>query len=340
MEKNYKQIYEHLGDTLSKEIFGCRILYTETGMVWISKIFSTFPEGVALLEKLNRKDTRKVIFSAGKYAKDFAKVSYFVKWECFIDNYKHGTECEGLPVISFEDYLENYQDADVFVASNWYHEEMVAQLHAHGIEENKIIDLTECFASAENRQYFDLPELLHEEDEVFVDCGCYDGQTSKNFISWCEDKYKHIYAFEAEANKIKQCEEALPKDKVTIYPCGVWKESGKLHFKGNLQEGSCISEEGDMAVPVESLDHVLGDEKVTFIKMDIEGSELQALQGSKKLIEENHPKLAICVYHRPEDIYEIPQLLLEYNSDYTFYLRHYSCRHCDTVLYAIDKKDR
>ena len=71
--------------------------------------------------------------------------------------------------------------------------------------------------------------------------------------------------------------------------------------------------------------------------MDIEGAELEALQGGAKLIKKNHPKLAICVYHKPEDIYTIPQLLLEYNPNYTFYLRHYSLWRSETVLYAIDK---
>lgn len=335
MEKDYRRIYEHLGDELSKEIFGCRVLYTETGMVWISKIFSSFPEGRELLERLNRKDTRKVIFSAGEYAKDFAKVSYFVGWECFVDNYKYGTVCEGIPVISFEDYLKNYGDAEVYVASNRFHKEMIAQLLDNGIPKERIIDLTECFATAEARQYFDLPNLSCSEDEVFVDCGCYDGQTSKNFISWCQNKYKHIYAFEAEADKVEQCKRALFKDKATIYPYGVWKEPGKLNFSANLQEGSCISEDGEIVIPVESLDHILEGEKVTFIKMDIEGSELQALQGGEKLIRANHPKLAVCVYHRPEDIYEIPNLLLAYHPDYTFYLRHYSCRNIETVLYAL-----
>lgn len=334
MKKNYRQIYEHLGDELSKEIFGCRVLYTETRMVWISKIFPTFSEGRELLEKLKRK-TRKVIFSAGDYAKDFAKVCYFTKWECFVDNYKYGMICEGIPVISFNDYLENYKDADVYVASNRFRKEIIAQLRDNGIAEDKIIDLTNVFASAESRQYFDLPELFCKEDEIFVDCGCYDGQTSKNFIAWCNNQYKHIYAFEAQSDKIEQCKEVLSVDKVTIYPCGVWKESGKLNFSGDLQEGSRISEDGDIEIPVESLDNVLGDKKITFIKMDIEGSELQALQGGEKIIRANHPKLAICVYHRPEDIFEIPQLLLEYNPNYTFYLRHYSCRNSETVLYAI-----
>lgn len=335
MKKNYRQIYEHLGDDVSKEIFGCRVLFTEAGMVWISKIFPTFSEGRELLKKLNRKDTRKVIFSAGGDAKEFAKVCYFVKWECFVDTYKYGMECEGLPVISFNDYLEKYKDADVYVACYRFHKEITAQLRDNGIAEDKIIDLTEMFATAENRQYFDLPELFCKEDEIFVDCGCYDGQTSKNFIAWCKDQYKHIYAFEAETDKIGQCKEALPADKATIYPCGVWKEQGKLNFSKGLQLASHISEDGDIEIPVDSLDNVLGDKKVTFIKMDIEGAELQALQGSEKIIRANHPKLAICVYHRPDDIFEIPQLLLEYNPNYTFYLRHYSWRGVDTILYAI-----
>ena len=74
---------------------------------------------------------------------------------------------------------------------------------------------------------------------------------------------------------------------------------------------------------------------ITFLKMDIEGSELAALRGAERIIREQRPKLAICVYHKPEDLREIPSLLLSYHPDYKLYLRHYSINETETVLYAI-----
>lgn len=76
-------------------------------------------------------------------------------------------------------------------------------------------------------------------------------------------------------------------------------------------------------------------EEPTFIKMDVEGAELSALKGAKKLIAKNHPKLAICLYHKPEDIYDIPIFIKQLDSSYKLYIRHYSNYITETVLYAI-----
>ena len=88
-------------------------------------------------------------------------------------------------------------------------------------------------------------------------------------------------------------------------------------------------------MPVDTIEHILGDVRPTFIKMDIEGSELRALKGAEQSIHKYRPKLAISIYHRPEDIFTLPDLLLSYHPDYKFYLRHYSLGYFDTVLYAI-----
>ena len=69
--------------------------------------------------------------------------------------------------------------------------------------------------------------------------------------------------------------------------------------------------------------------------MDIEGSELKALEGAKELIQNLKPKLAISVYHNTEDIYMIPQLILKYNPEYKLYLRHYTLCEYDTVMYFV-----
>ena len=68
--------------------------------------------------------------------------------------------------------------------------------------------------------------------------------------------------------------------------------------------------------------------------MDIEGAEKEALLGAEKITREQKPKLAISIYHKNEDIWEIPSLILEMNPEYRFYIRHYSFRFAETVLYA------
>ena len=76
------------------------------------------------------------------------------------------------------------------------------------------------------------------------------------------------------------------------------------------------------------------DEKVTFIKMDIEGAEYEALLGAKETIQKNKPKLAISIYHKPEDIISIPKLIKSMVPNYRLYIRHYSNADNETVLYA------
>lgn len=83
------------------------------------------------------------------------------------------------------------------------------------------------------------------------------------------------------------------------------------------------------------LDGFISGKEVTYIKMDIEGAEAAALYGAKDTIARMHPRLAVSIYHKPEDIYELPEIILGYYPHYRLYLRHYSFSYYDTVLYAI-----
>ena len=91
-----------------------------------------------------------------------------------------------------------------------------------------------------------------------------------------------------------------------------------------------------LEIPVMPIDEAIetGD-RVTMIKMDIEGSELEALKGAKQTIQRDKPKLAICIYHKPEDIIEIPCYIKELVPRYRLYLRHYGNGDTETVLYAL-----
>lgn len=188
---------------------------------------------------------------------------------------------------SFEKYMESYRQLPIVISSDIYHKAMKEQLQNAGIAEDKIINVGEMLTLEVanpilQRQYFDLPQLPHAENEIFVDCGCLNGETSKNFINWCNGTYQHIYAFEPDLNHWKNCRAALTQEKADIYSLGVWSQKDKLHFAVASPGASFVSQTGEMVIEVDSLDNLLGEEKVTFIKMDIEGSELEALRGARE----------------------------------------------------------
>lgn len=90
-----------------------------------------------------------------------------------------------------------------------------------------------------------------------------------------------------------------------------------------------------MKIPSATIDDTVGNAEVTFIKMDIEGAEMPALQGAKKTILRCKPKLAVSVYHKPEDFVAIPKFIKSLRDDYKYYLRAYSRTGCETILYAV-----
>ena len=116
----------------------------------------------------------------------------------------------------------------------------------------------------------------------------------------------YCYAWEPDPENLKKCKQSFEENCVQyeLIPKGLWNESKKLRLKKN-QTCSMICDEGDTIIEVDYIDHVI-NEPMTFIKMDIEGSELEALKGAKKTIQRDKPKLAICIYHKPEDMWEIP----------------------------------
>lgn len=204
--------------------------------------------------------------------------------------------------------------------------------------ENGFSDILKIQRIGNNNQYFTLPHFYPpDKNEVFLDCGCFDGRTSVLFERYCDGGYDRIIAFEPSPINYERCLLVL-KDypNTTIISSGIDMNPGQINFSANLGGSSRINLDSDLTVPVTTLDIECAHERVTFIKMDIEGMELRALQGAKEIIKNNKPKLAICVYHELEDIYTIPEYLLSLCGDYKFWLRHYSVGHSEeTVLYAM-----
>lgn len=147
--------------------------------------------------------------------------------------------------------------------------------------------------------------------------------------------YKKIYAWEPDEENIKQMKKALDRyDNVVIIPYGMWKEKTELGFMENGDAESRITDEAPNKIRVDSIDNICSGETVTFIKMDIEGSEMNALQGAINTIKRDKPRLAICIYHSLEDLYRIPLWIKETFPEYRIYIRHHSDNEAETVVYA------
>ncbi|MBR0434381.1 MAG: FkbM family methyltransferase [Lachnospiraceae bacterium] len=187
--------------------------------------------------------------------------------------------------------------------------------------------------------YYDLDLVPPGSCKVFVDCGAFIGDSVLSFIKeYGRDSYSKIYAYEIDPKNVESFKHNLEGfSNIEIREKGVGKEKGELFLNITADgEGSRLAEAGENRVTVVSLDDDI-EEPIDVIKMDIEGAETDALMGAIKHIKEEKPKLLICTYHKPADIFEIPKLIESMRSDYKFYLR-YNGRGiwpCDYVLFAV-----
>lgn len=174
------------------------------------------------------------------------------------------------------------------------------------------------------KHYFDLDLISCDSDEVFVDCGAYVGDTVIDFIDAYGSEYKRIYAYELTQKTFKDLEQNTKDYKnIVLRNVGVSDKEGIIsmleipgsEFANRLYRGGAIK------TPVVSLDNDI-KEKITFIKMDIEGGELDALRGAQNHIRTNRPKLAVSLYHSLPELLDIPALIHEINPNYKFYFRH------------------
>lgn len=171
-------------------------------------------------------------------------------------------------------------------------------------------------------------ELLYKEllplgkDETIVDLGAYDGDTIREFTSVTNGSYKKIIAFEPDAKNFRKLTTKTEEmENLELYNLGAWNKKETLFFQKKKGRNSHQAEDG---IPVEfdSVDNIV-KEKVTLLKMDIEGAELMALEGAEKTIRRDKPKLYVCAYHRNEDFFTLPLKINELYNGYKIYFRHH-----------------
>jgi FkbM family methyltransferase len=193
------------------------------------------------------------------------------------------------------------------------------------------------FEYAVDRQYFE-PFVALGKGEVFVDGGGFDGYTSEEFARRCPD-YMGIHLFEPSQKTLSVAKKKLAHlERVHFHALGLYDQRATLRFDADSGSASRISETGGEAIEVACLDDAVG-ERVTFIKLDLEGAEPEALSGSREHILTDHPKLAVAVYHHPSHFWKIPKLILGMRDDYRLYLRHYTEGWTETVMFFVPERD-
>ena len=241
---------------------------------------------------------------------------------------KHETIAPHLPLF----------EGDEVVSCSWlakYQEELLEVYTNLADEKSK-----EVFASTLNYKlsgkldYLQRITTQREEDcrqlfqfsknETFVDLGAYDGDTIKEFLNYTAFSYREIVALEPDSKNFKKLQRFVEKaglEHVLLLNKGIWSEEGALSFAASGGRQSALQSDGKVEVPVDSVDHIMQGRPVSYMKLDVEGAEFEALSGAAETIGRWAPKLFVAAYHRDDDLWRLPLLLWQLNKKYDIYLR-------------------
>lgn len=188
-----------------------------------------------------------------------------------------------------------------------------------------------------------MPKLT--ENEFLVDCGAYNGNTIKNFMDYTKNKFKKIVAFEPDKSNYKELINFINKvdknisKKIIPYPYGVGEiEEEKMFISGLGMAGRFGIDSNSNNAKIVTLDNILKNDSISFLKLHVEGEEYRALKGGLKVIRKNRPIIIITIYHNMEGLWMVPRLLMEELEDYYYYHRLHGYCGNESVLYAFPKE--
>jgi FkbM family methyltransferase len=210
-----------------------------------------------------------------------------------------------------------------------------------------------CLSVMEKDMYFGLPEFSGNFDEAFVDAGAFVGDTVERFLWENLGTFRHIYAFEPGYRQFKALERRMSRlaeewafdpASVSLERAGLASAEGRMactfvddsplrHGLAPTPAGKAVGDER-LSARVCTLDQYLEGRPVTFIKADVEGMEMELLRGAEATIRRCKPKMALCIYHYPSDLYEVAEYVRRLVPEYKLSLRQHAPILGDYVLYC------
>ena len=176
------------------------------------------------------------------------------------------------------------------------------------------------------------------EAETYMDLGAYRGETIDEFLALTEGRYEHIYAVEPDPKNFARLRQHMERNQISkcsLIAGGIWKEEGRIAFESKGGRMSCHDEHTADTVPAVTIDGILAGRPVSYLKFDVEGAEMEALEGGRESIGRFRPKLLIAGYHHDDDLWRIPLYLHSLCPDYRIYLRRHPYVPCWEINFFV-----
>ena len=242
--------------------------------------------------------------------------------------------CQDLPHKLYE------QAADVRKAASLWADDASRREYLNHVRWRALGDQNALGPPVKEESYF-LDSLYRIDDrEVFVDCGAYTGDTAEQVIRR-NPAFSRIVAIEADPQNFDRLTkwigtlDAPVASRISALNVAVGAKRGKLRFQAGGGDGARLAADGNVVVECIPIDELAPEAAPTFIKMDIEGAELDALEGARRSIQTHRPILSICVYHKQDDLWRIPLFIHTLVEDYRLFLRPHEVDGKELVCYAV-----
>jgi FkbM family methyltransferase len=181
-----------------------------------------------------------------------------------------------------------------------------------------------------------------DDDAVFVDCGAYDGDTVRRFLAEQRGAFGRVYAFEPDAVNFARLQQYVAslapgvRERIEIHRAGAGERRATLRFNTTGNMSAALSSHGSAEVDIVPLDEIVepGGARV-YVKYDVEGAEWEALRGASSLIRTSRPLMAVSIYHRPDDLWQLPLYLQSLDPGYRLYLRTQGEDGIDVICYCV-----
>ncbi|MGN1481231.1 FkbM family methyltransferase [Porcipelethomonas sp.] len=228
---------------------------------------------------------------------------------------------------------------NVAMVYDWLEDDLSRETYEKIVKFRLVDDSIEVPTLSQENQYFEPGLYESDENACFVDCGAFNGISMQTFLKINSNRFEHYYGFEPDKFNFENLQKfiaGLPEDikkRTEIFNCAAYDKCGTDMLYSLNGPGSFMADIGNESVETITIDNALRGRKATYIKMNIEGSELKALKGAEQTIKAFKPRLAIAGYHKTWDLWEVPMLIKSFRPDYKFNLRSYM-NHLSFVYYC------